>query len=118
MDHQEKPVLSRLDRLDRLVQLLEERHYSSSRVTTKLNKEEECKTLSSALEEVNHKGTLMERLTMLESQVLQLSLKMEVGNTSKSSSSTVQLPEKDEPKSSFSVVTGTTMMYLTLFKSR
>lgn len=30
---------------------------------------------------------------------------MEVGNTSKSSSSTVQLSEKDEPKSSFSVVT-------------
>lgn len=54
------------------VQLLEERHYSSSPVTTKLKKEEECKTLSSALEEVNHKGTLMERLTMLESQVLQV----------------------------------------------
>ncbi|XP_059298354.1 uncharacterized protein LOC132051075 [Lycium ferocissimum] len=90
------PALPRLDRLDRLVQLLEEKHGLSGRDTA-LKKEEgeedESKTnltLSSALEEVHHKGTLMERLALLETRVLQLSqisLDMDEGNTSRSSSS-------------------------------
>ncbi|XP_059298355.1 uncharacterized protein LOC132051076 [Lycium ferocissimum] len=72
------PVLPRLDRLDRLVQLLEEKHGISGRDTALKKEEEESDesktnmTLSSALEEVHHKGTLMERLALLETRVLQV----------------------------------------------
>ncbi|PIN00733.1 hypothetical protein CDL12_26764 [Handroanthus impetiginosus] len=100
------PVIPRLDRLDRLLYLLEEKHSLSRRdfsVATKENGEKECKTLSLALEEVQHKGTLMERLTMLENRVLQLSMEMDEGNTSKSSSSTVQAPEKTGKESESSI---------------
>ncbi|KAA8547624.1 hypothetical protein F0562_004053 [Nyssa sinensis] len=70
------PVLPRLDRLDRLLQLLEEKHglsgrHSSSSVDRKMESEDQCKSLSTALEEVHHKGTLMERLAILENRVLQ-----------------------------------------------
>ncbi|KAK0603195.1 hypothetical protein LWI29_002364 [Acer saccharum] len=52
-----------------------------------MKKEDDFKTLSSALDEVHRKGILIERLTLLENRVLQLSLEMEaVGNTSGSSS--------------------------------
>lgn len=85
------PVLPRLDRLDRLLQLLEEKHPAVQKVK---HEDDECKTLSSALEEVQHKGTLVERLAVLENRVLQLSLEMDEGNTSKSSSSTVPGSEK------------------------
>ncbi|CAK7357557.1 unnamed protein product [Dovyalis caffra] len=93
------PVLPRLDRLDRLLQFLEEKHslsgkHTANSVDRKLEAEDLCKSLSSALEEVQHKGTLMERLEMLENRVLQVSLEMDVGNTSRSSSSTIQGPEK------------------------
>ncbi|EYU34955.1 hypothetical protein ABFS82_11G041100 [Erythranthe guttata] len=93
MDHEENqeidsfvPVIPRLDRLDRVLKLLEDEKHSllSSR------RDFCCKTLSSALEEVQHKGTLLERLTALENRVLQLSLEIDQGNTSKSSSSTVE----------------------------
>ncbi|KAL2482731.1 uncharacterized protein Fot_44175 [Forsythia ovata] len=88
------PVIPRLDRLDRLLQLLEERHSLSRReFSTTFVEKDECKTLSSAVEEVQHKGTLMERLSVLENRVLQLSLEMDEGNTSKSSSSTVQVSQ-------------------------
>ncbi|CAA3002569.1 Hypothetical predicted protein [Olea europaea subsp. europaea] len=102
MEHQEMqetatflPVILRLDRLDRLLQLLEERHSLSRREisSTAIVEKDECKDLSSALEEVHHKGTLMERLSVLENRVLQLSLEMDEGNTSKSSSSTVQVSQ-------------------------
>ncbi|KAL5752243.1 hypothetical protein ACOSP7_022430 [Xanthoceras sorbifolium] len=92
-------VLSRLDRLDRWVQLLEERHCSSPVIRKMMKTEDECKSLSSALEEVQDKGTLIERLTLLEKRVLQLSLEMEVGNTSRSSSCSNQIPKKIEDKS-------------------
>ncbi|KAI9165804.1 hypothetical protein LWI28_020797 [Acer negundo] len=83
-------VFSRLDRLHNLVQLLEESH-SSSGVIRKMKKEDDFKTLLSALEEVHRKGTLIERLTLLENRVLQLSLEMEaVGNTSGSRSEKVE----------------------------
>ncbi|CAI9110402.1 OLC1v1010413C1 [Oldenlandia corymbosa var. corymbosa] len=92
------PVLPRLDRLDRLLQLLEEKHNLSRRNPDEQKEikpeNDHCKTLSSALEEVQHKGTLMERLTMLENRVLQLSLEMDEENTPKSSSSTVPNTEK------------------------
>ncbi|GKC19597.1 ALP1-like protein isoform X2 [Tanacetum coccineum] len=47
-----------------------------------------CKTLSSALDDVHQKGTLIDRVAMLENRVLQLSLDMDEGSTSRSSSST------------------------------
>ncbi|KAK4858086.1 hypothetical protein QYF36_010848 [Acer negundo] len=83
-------VFSRLDRLHNLVQLLEESH-SSSVVIRKMKKEDDFKTLLSALEEVHRKGTLIERLTLLVNRVLQLSLEMEaVGNTTGSRSEKVE----------------------------
>ncbi|KAM3250740.1 hypothetical protein P3S67_023162 [Capsicum chacoense] len=92
------PVLPRLDRLDFLLQVLEEKHGLSAVAKLVINnrvvkKEEEdgehCRTvsLSSALQEVHHKGTLLDRLTALENRVVKLSLEMEEGNTSRSSSS-------------------------------
>ncbi|CAI9754710.1 unnamed protein product [Fraxinus pennsylvanica] len=89
------PVIPRLDRLDRMLQLLEERHSLSRREfsSTAFVEKDECKDLSSAIEEVHHKGTLMERLSVLENRVLQLSLEMDEGDTSKSSSSTVQVSQ-------------------------
>ncbi|KAL3624143.1 hypothetical protein CASFOL_032959 [Castilleja foliolosa] len=81
------PVIARLDRLDRVLKLLEEKHNSMS------SKREDYKTLSLALEEVQHKGTVIDRIALLENRVLQLSLEMDEGNTSKSSSSTVHVSE-------------------------
>ncbi|XP_009597602.1 uncharacterized protein [Nicotiana tomentosiformis] len=91
------PVIPRLDRLDFLLQLLEEKHGFSGRhslntVAKKAEEEEEdkCKTqtltLSSALEQVYLKGTLIERLTALENRVSQLRLEMDEGKTSRWSS--------------------------------
>ncbi|KAK9214470.1 hypothetical protein WN944_006462 [Citrus x changshan-huyou] len=131
MNHQEEqellsqstlPVLSRLDRLDRLLLLLEERHCLSTKHIPncaigrmKSSTEDQCKTLACALEEVNYKGTLMERLTMLENRVLELSLVMEkvektsrssLEKTSRSSSCTIERAEKIEHKLSFTAITG------------
>ncbi|XP_055805171.1 uncharacterized protein LOC129873988 isoform X2 [Solanum dulcamara] len=81
------PVLPRLDRLDFLLQVLEEKHGMSGR--NKKGEEEYCRStlsLSTALQEVHHKGTLVDRLTALENRVFKLSLEMEEGNTSRSSS--------------------------------
>lgn len=66
------------------LQLLEEKHNALSEKHTPepvligdMEAEEEqedktCRTLSNALDEVHHKGTLMERLEMLEKRVLQV----------------------------------------------
>ncbi|XP_021274981.1 uncharacterized protein LOC110409826 [Herrania umbratica] len=109
MDHQEEEfspplaVLPRLDRLDRLLQFLEERRWclsarQSSNYPSLTSMEVQCKTLSSALEEVSLKGTLMERLTELENRVSQLSLELDIGNTLRSSSSTIPIPEQKAPR--------------------
>ncbi|KAL7134618.1 hypothetical protein ABFS83_11G039500 [Erythranthe nasuta] len=106
MDHEENqetdsfvPVIPRLDRLDCVIdeqpivvqlKLLEDEKHS---LLLSSRRDFCCKTLSSALEEVQHKGTLLERLTALENRVLQLSLEIDQGNTSKSSSSTVEASE-------------------------
>ncbi|GAA0173467.1 hypothetical protein LIER_27075 [Lithospermum erythrorhizon] len=97
------PILPRLDRLDRVLQFLEERHSLPKRLSTDFSKkveygdqeytrihelEDPRKSLSSVLEEVHHKGTLVERLAMLENRVLQLSMDILEGNTSGSNSST------------------------------
>lgn len=62
------------------LQLLEEKYGTSGRhlttsVIRKTEKEEDShsKPLSFALEEVRQKGTLMDRLAMLENRVLQVS---------------------------------------------
>ncbi|GFQ01776.1 hypothetical protein PHJA_002321500 [Phtheirospermum japonicum] len=64
---------------------------SSRRDVCAVESSNDCKTLFSALEEVQHKGTLIDRLALLENRVLQLSLEMDEGNTSRSSSSTAQI---------------------------
>ncbi|CAA0819941.1 Unknown protein [Striga hermonthica] len=102
------PVIARLDRLERVLLLLEEKH--NNRVSKRDESDDDddfgtaaesnngCKTLSSALEEVQQKGTLLHRLALLENRVLQLSLEMDEGNTSKSSLSTVELSENNEKR--------------------
>ncbi|KAF5181507.1 Vacuolar iron transporter family protein [Thalictrum thalictroides] len=97
------PVISRLDRLDRLLQHFEKKQSCSSlKCSTPIMAEEkldqQCKRLSSALEEVDSKGTLMERLEMLENRVLQLSLQTEDGNMSSSSTSTKTDAENNAPR--------------------
>ncbi|KAK4431785.1 hypothetical protein Salat_0940600 [Sesamum alatum] len=94
------PVIPRLDRLDRLLQLLEEKHSLSRRYfcggtcgADGGSNFDECKTLLAALEEVQRKGTLIERVALLEKRVLQLSLEMDAGITSNSSTSTVEVSE-------------------------
>ncbi|CAN4080413.1 unnamed protein product [Withania somnifera] len=84
------PLLPRLHRLDFLLQVLEEKHGLSGG-NDKSGEEENiadyCKatvSLSSALEEAHHKGTLVERLTALENRLFKLSLEMDEGNTSRS----------------------------------
>ncbi|KAB5534874.1 hypothetical protein DKX38_017960 [Salix brachista] len=82
------PVLPRLDRLDRLVMHLINlsadrilmsicsflvRKAQAKSVVRIVEAEDQCKNLSSVLEEVQHKGTLMDRLEMLENRVLQVS---------------------------------------------
>lgn len=70
----------RFTSLDEYMQLqfLEEKHSLSGRHTAKsvvrtVEAEDQFKNLSSALEEVQHKGNLMDRLEMLENRVLQVS---------------------------------------------
>ncbi|KAJ9690452.1 hypothetical protein PVL29_012878 [Vitis rotundifolia] len=106
------PVIPRLDRIDRLLQFLEEKHCSarkqnssSSAIRQSLPEDQEFKTLSSALEEVHHKGTLMERVAMLENRVLQLTLQVDEGNTSGSSSSTIPDPVKTDKPSGLHTIT-------------
>ncbi|CAL9027426.1 unnamed protein product [Prunus brigantina] len=97
------PILRRLDRLDRLLQFLEHKHclsasHSSSSACKTMEpvpEEDQCKTLSSAIEEAHQKGTLMERVAVLENRVLQLSHEMDVENASRSSCSTI-LVSKDK----------------------
>ena len=55
------------------LQLLEEKNNVPEKpVIRKIEPEEQHITLSNALDEVHHKGTLMERLEMLEKRVLQV----------------------------------------------
>lgn len=59
------------------MQILEERHGPSARhpndlVMRKAEPQDECKSISSALEEVQLKGTLVERVAMLENRLLQV----------------------------------------------
>ncbi|KAI5319956.1 hypothetical protein L3X38_039664 [Prunus dulcis] len=99
------PILRRLDRLDRLLQFLEHKHclsasHSSSPACKTMEPvlEDQRKTLSSAIEEAHQKGTLMERVAVLENRVLQLSHKMDVENASRSSYSTILVSEdKQDP---------------------
>ncbi|XP_049371655.1 uncharacterized protein LOC125836527 [Solanum verrucosum] len=97
------PVLPRLDRLDFLLQVLEEKHGMSPK-NEKGEEEEDseyCRStlsLSTALEEVHHKGTLVDRLTALENRVFKLSLEMEEGKTSRLSSSKSRNHDNEDEK--------------------
>ncbi|KAK3221274.1 hypothetical protein Dsin_008299 [Dipteronia sinensis] len=109
-------VLSRLDRLNNLVQLLEEIH-SSSGVIRRMKKENEFMTLSSALEEDPHEAHLIERLTLIDNQVLQEKMifivifggldlffypvKLGDGSRKHIRVKFIQIPEKIEDKSDF-----------------
>ncbi|XAR58088.1 hypothetical protein NMG60_11026469 [Bertholletia excelsa] len=77
------------------LQFLEEKQSLSTRCSRPEPLEEDhCKPISSAIEEVHHKGTLMERLEVLENRVFELSITMEKENTSRSSSSAALGSEK------------------------
>ncbi|KAK9948203.1 hypothetical protein M0R45_003790 [Rubus argutus] len=113
------PILQRLDRLDRLLQFLEEKHCLSSKHSSSSCSFPACessepaqdlesyKTLSSAIEEVNRKGTLMERVAMLENRVLQLSHEMDVENALSSSCSSILVSDqKFEQEKQDSLING------------
>ncbi|KAH0768432.1 hypothetical protein KY290_003502 [Solanum tuberosum] len=96
------PVLPRLDRLDFLLQVLEEKHgMSPKNEKGEEENSEYCRStlsLSTALEEVHHKGTLVDRLTALENRVFKLSLEMEEEKTSRSSSSKSRNHDNEDEK--------------------
>ncbi|XP_020239180.1 uncharacterized protein LOC109818183 isoform X2 [Cajanus cajan] len=90
-------ILLRLDRLEHQLLVLEERHRYRAPINSDdkcLNREDKCRTMFSALEEVNHKGTLLERVAVLENRVIQLSIDMDMENTSRSSYSISAVGEK------------------------
>uniref|UniRef100_A0A7N0T7H5 Uncharacterized protein n=1 Tax=Kalanchoe fedtschenkoi TaxID=63787 RepID=A0A7N0T7H5_KALFE len=110
------PVVPRLDRLDLLVYSVNGREAAATEkaavVCGSAGDDDGFKPVSAALEEVHFKGTLMDRIAMLENRALQLSLQMDVGSTSRSSSfHAVPVQEKiitsgsddgvDGPKESF-----------------
>ncbi|EXB95100.1 hypothetical protein L484_007047 [Morus notabilis] len=73
------PILPRLDRVDRLLQFLEERHNKKINVDVNWSSvENKSVPMSSAMEEVHYRGTLMDRLATLENRVLQLWVALEV----------------------------------------
>ncbi|CAL1409989.1 unnamed protein product [Linum trigynum] len=96
------PILTRLDRLDRMLQFLEDKYLVQEKPKTeaavKVTEDHQCMSLSAALELVKQKGSVVERLEFLENRILQLSLEMEVGNnsTSRSSSAMVTEPESGD----------------------
>ncbi|KAK6797011.1 hypothetical protein RDI58_004712 [Solanum bulbocastanum] len=96
------PVLPRLDRLDFLLQVLEEKHgMSAKNEKGEEENSEYCRStlsLSTALEEVHHKGTLVDRLTALENRVFKLSLEMEEAKTSRWSSSKSRNHDNEDEK--------------------
>lgn len=70
------------------LQFLEEKQRLSARhswssVLRNMEPENQYKTLSSAIEEVHRKGTLMERLAMLENRVLQVRRHLYMSNTAR-----------------------------------
>ncbi|PWA47704.1 hypothetical protein CTI12_AA399460 [Artemisia annua] len=76
------PVLPRLDRLDRLRNTTQSKRFGSITANNDDDNDDNvykemtvnhlsCKTLSSALDDVHQKGTLIDRVAMLENRVLQ-----------------------------------------------
>ncbi|KAI4330440.1 hypothetical protein MLD38_028730 [Melastoma candidum] len=114
---QQLSLLQRIDRLDYLMQALEERHCCSLRHSSPssrmVNEMEDGegnhprKTVTTVLEEVESKGTLLERVAVLEDRLMQLSLEMEASHASKSSSSVAPtekvLPELESSQSDLAV---------------
>ncbi|KAL9664988.1 hypothetical protein QQ045_020397 [Rhodiola kirilowii] len=87
---QSLPVVPRLDQLDLQIRLLEKKHnllekHDPITEGEKPNQDagdDGYKSVSTALEEVHFKGTLMDRIALLEHRVLQLSLQIEVARAS------------------------------------
>ncbi|KAL3344746.1 hypothetical protein AABB24_023939 [Solanum stoloniferum] len=84
------------------LQVLEEKHgMSAKNEKGEEENSEYCRStlsLSTALEEVHHKGTLVDRLTALENRVFKLSLEMEEAKTSRSSSSKSRNHDNEDEK--------------------
>ncbi|CAN0827054.1 hypothetical protein LINGRAHAP2_LOCUS871 [Linum grandiflorum] len=93
------PILSRLDRLDRMLKFVEDKDLVMGKAppcSKAVDVEDECISLSAALELVQHKGSVVERLEFLENRVIQLSLEMAEGNSrSRTSSPTVDAGDED-----------------------
>ncbi|RWR78340.1 putative Vacuolar iron transporter family protein [Cinnamomum micranthum f. kanehirae] len=85
-------ILHRLDMLDTRLKQLEEKQglqlVPESYFSRDLHHPEtshQCRPLSSALQEVHFKGTLMDRLRLLETRILQISYELDKGNAESSS---------------------------------
>ncbi|XP_031503207.1 uncharacterized protein LOC116266222 isoform X2 [Nymphaea colorata] len=96
------PIIPRLERLDYLMRRLEEKQKQRQtqqrgsrgererESSTQSSRAHHQRTLSSAVQEVQQKGSLLDRIASLENRLLQLSVDMEVSSSS-SSSSTVHM---------------------------
>ncbi|EEF33844.1 conserved hypothetical protein [Ricinus communis] len=88
------PILARLDRLEHMLQIFQEKNRSLPVWTSPSAIEMEggggeqyCKTLSSALQEVQLKGNIIERLQSLENRVAEIKTLKYSKNASRSGSS-------------------------------
>ncbi|CAN6486305.1 unnamed protein product [Victoria cruziana] len=89
------PIIPRLERLDYLMRRLEEKQKRKQRGGSRGERDREGstqssrayhqRTLSSAVQEMQQKGSLLDRIASLENRLFQLSLDMEVSSTSSSS---------------------------------
>ncbi|XP_020266495.1 uncharacterized protein LOC109841983, partial [Asparagus officinalis] len=100
----ESLIVGKLDELDiRLTQLEEKQSLPESYFAADLRRAAVSKSLTSALKDVRLKGSLMDRVHLLESRIRQLSSDLDQGNADPSSSSTMSQmnengPEKNKKK--------------------
>ncbi|KAK6947428.1 hypothetical protein RJ641_000901 [Dillenia turbinata] len=92
MDPSPVPLLSRLDRLDSVMKYLEGKQKLSNWVIDgsagRVGKQ--CVPLDVAVREVQTKGSLLDRITLLEERLIQLCLEIESSSTSQSHTSTTR----------------------------
>ncbi|XP_077247136.1 uncharacterized protein LOC143886861 [Tasmannia lanceolata] len=99
------PVIPRLDRLDSLMKYLEGKHNLSKWSDDSIWMiDKQCRPLDLAVEEVHAKGSVLDRILLLENRMLQLSLDMEASSTS--SSSTVETYESTSKRNGFEIKQG------------
>ncbi|KAF4346118.1 hypothetical protein G4B88_006939 [Cannabis sativa] len=106
-------ILPRLDRLDRLVKLLDEKSRvirgggcCNINISDQTQNHIKKTTLWCALDEVVHKGSVMDRLLMLEKRLLKLWVEVEIkvnemeqGNNSNSTTTEINETDKKKKKS-------------------